>query len=184
MIIKEKQVQGKAGALITLRSLTAEDVKQLIEYQMDIAKESEYMVRYPEEVDQNESEVAKRITNMMESDTSAYIGAFVNGVLAGNCGLYIVDPKKRMKHRCAIGLGVMKRYRNLGIGKLLVQESIALAKALGYEQMELDVVEENKGAIHIYEACGFRTTGSFPHAFKMKDGRYHDCLFMVKLLQD
>lgn len=182
MIIKEKQVKGKDGTTIILRSLTEKDAKGLIDYQMDLAKESEYMVRYPEEVDQNIAEVAKRITGMIESETSAYIGAFVEDALVGNCGLYLVDAKKRMKHRCAIGLGIITQYRNLGIGRLLVQESIALAKTLGYEQVELDVVEENKGAIHVYESCGFEVTGRFPHAFKMKDGRYHDCLFMVKLL--
>lgn len=182
MRIEDKNYCGRHGECILLRTLQEQDAEGLIHYTMEIAKESEYMLRYPEEVTIDIEDVKQTIKNMRESETDGYIGVFVDGELAGNFGLYMVNPRLRTRHRCAIGIGIMKQYRNMGLASLLMKEGILLAKTYGYEQMELDVVEENSVAIHLYEAFGFHKIGMLPHAFKMKDGRYHDMILMMKSL--
>lgn len=48
--------------------------------------------------------------------------------------------------------------------------------------MELEIVSSNERAKHLYEKCGFVKTGVLPHAQRLKDGRYQDYDFMVKML--
>lgn len=182
MMVTEQRYLSKQGESVQLRSLCEQDAEQLITYTMDIALESEFMMRYPEEVEQNIEIVQKKIAWMKESERNAYIGAFLNGVLVGNFGLYAVNDVFRTQHRCAIGLGVISSARNQGIASLLLQEGIPLAKKIGYEQMELDVVEDNLAAIHLYENYGFRQTGRIPKGFKMKNGATHDLILMIKQL--
>ncbi|MBQ9134425.1 MAG: GNAT family N-acetyltransferase [Clostridia bacterium] len=66
-----------------------------------------------------------------------------------------------------------------------VQDAAALleqAKAIGYEQAELEVVADNTRAIALYESLGFSVCGRLPNNMKYSDGTYADALFMVKPL--
>ena len=57
-----------------------------------------------------------------------------------------------------------------------------LAKKMGYEQVELEVVEGNTRAKNLYERFGFRETGKNLRALKYDDGSYRDEYKMVKIL--
>ena len=54
------------------------------------------------------------------------------------------------------------------------------AKALGYEQVELEVVAPNSRAISLYEKFDFVRTGTLPHYYKYRDGSYVDACYMVR----
>jgi ribosomal-protein-alanine N-acetyltransferase len=53
-------------------------------------------------------------------------------------------------------LAVLPRYRRKGIGKALMQRSIALLRRRGFETVYLNVREDNETAIQLYESLGFR----------------------------
>ena len=57
-----------------------------------------------------------------------------------------------------------------------------VAKKVGYEQAELEVVAENKDAIHLYEKLGFEKYGTLPDSMKFADGSYMDAYWMMKKL--
>ncbi len=57
-----------------------------------------------------------------------------------------------------------------------------LAKNMGYEQVELEVVEGNTRAKNLYERFGFRETGKNFRDLKYDDGSYRDECKMVKIL--
>ena len=54
-----------------------------------------------------------------------------------------------------LGTGLLPDYRGQGLGKRLIQEVVALSKAYGYHQIELDVRSSNQRAIHVYGQLGF-----------------------------
>ena len=56
------------------------------------------------------------------------------------------------------------------------------AKALAYEQVELEVVAQNTRAIALYEKFGFVKIGDLPHYYKYRDGSYADALRMLRVL--
>jgi len=51
--------------------------------------------------------------------------------------------------------------RGTGLGRQLAQAIIVVAKELGYSIMRLDTLDSLKGAMHLYEMLGFRTTGPY-----------------------
>ena len=64
----------------------------------------------------------------------------------------------------------------------MLQIVLDLAKNVGYEQAELEVMAENKDAIYLYEKLGFEKYGTFPDNMKFADGSYMDAYWMMKKL--
>ena len=52
----------------------------------------------------------------------------------------------------------------------------------GVRQIELDFIEGNSRARHLYEKMGFRITGVKPDAIRTKDGTFINEYMMLKLL--
>ena len=57
---------------------------------------------------------------------------------------------------------------------MMLEAVLKVAKELGYEQAELEVVADNKTAIVMYEKLGFEQYGVFPHNVKYSGGKYAD----------
>ena len=53
------------------------------------------------------------------------------------------------------GMAILPEARGQGVGRWLVEQIIADAKARGDRRLELEVIEENTPAIHLYERAGF-----------------------------
>ena len=64
----------------------------------------------------------------------------------------------------------------------MIEYLIELAKQIGFEQMDLEVVEGNDNAKHLYEKCGFVETGKRMRALKDDDGMYRDEIIMYRVL--
>jgi GNAT superfamily N-acetyltransferase len=56
------------------------------------------------------------------------------------------------------GVGVVRERRRQGIGKLLTRGLIERARALGADEMVLEVIVDNRPAIRLYEKLGFART--------------------------
>jgi ribosomal protein S18 acetylase RimI-like enzyme len=52
-------------------------------------------------------------------------------------------------------MAVLPEYQNRGIGKALLKEALAIAKATGY-QAKLEVHQDNPAARHLYSSLGFK----------------------------
>ena len=67
-------------------------------------------------------------------------------------------------NRCEMKrLYVKPNYRNLKIGKKLVNEIILLAKKDGYQEMVLDTIKPLKRAINLYKKFGFKEIDPYYH---------------------
>lgn len=83
-------------------------------------------------------------------------------------------------HRYEIALALYQKYCGVGIGKMMLETVLSVAKKLEYEQAELEVIRDNGHAIRLYEKLGFRTYGTFPDNMKYADGTYADAVWMMK----
>lgn len=63
-----------------------------------------------------------------------------------------------------------------------MQTALDVAKEIGYEQVELEVISDNKRAIALYRELGFEKYGSFPRNMKYANGTYADADWMMKRL--
>lgn len=100
-------------------------------------------------------------------------------------GLYILHPNNI--GRCATianaSYAVGRDARGKGIGKLLVEDSLAKGKAKGFHILQFNaVVKSNIPAIRLYEKLGFESLGIIPECYRKNDGSFEDLmLFFHKL---
>ena len=100
--------------------------------------------------------------------------AFENGRVIG---LYILHPNNvgRCGHIANASYAVSHTARGKGIGRMLVEDSLAHAIKHGFRIMQFNaVVASNAGARHLYEKLGFVQLGTIPGGFQMPDGSYAD----------
>lgn len=74
-----------------------------------------------------------------------------DGVLLGTCGVYPVAPGDMELRKMYLAADA----RGKGVGKRLLEESVAFCRARGARRMVLDTVEQMTTAIAFYERNGF-----------------------------
>ena len=92
-------------------------------------------------------------------------------------GLYILHPNNvgRCGHIANASYAVGSAARGKGVGRMLVEDSLAQGKAHGFRVLQFNaVVATNAGARHLYEKLGFVQLGTIPGGFRMPDGTYTD----------
>ena len=93
-------------------------------------------------------------------------------------GVLRLTEKARLRHTASVALIVHAGYHNMGVGRAILSQLLEIAdKWLMLVRIDLEVVADNAGAIHLYESLGFQTEGRLKYAF-MKDGKYADLLIM------
>ena len=171
MIIDEVRFKLRDGREALLRSPKEEDVESTLEYLVVSAGETDFILRYPEECGKYTPEGEKKLFEQKnESPNEAMIMCVVEGKVVGNCEISFFKGMKT-KHRASIGIALISEFWNQGIGTKMFEEMIRLAENReDVLQIELEFVEGNARARHLYEKMGFRITGVRPNAIRLKDG--------------
>lgn len=87
----------------------------------------------------------------------------------------------KIRHRANVGIALLREFWNQGIGTRMFQEMIRLAESReGVLQMELDYIEGNSRARHLYEKMGFRIAGVHPNAIRLRDGTLLNEYLMIR----
>ncbi|MDF3025828.1 MAG: family N-acetyltransferase [Fluviicola sp.] len=91
---------------------------------------------------------------LFKTGQSHYFIAKENGIIAGGCGIY---PTEGLPEGCVelVKLYVAKSYRGTGLGKQLIERSIAAATSEGYRELYLETLPELHIAVGLYEHLGF-----------------------------
>lgn len=181
MRFEEKEIRLKDGRTAILRSPSPDDVAELLEYKKRTAAETPFLLRSPGENTMTVDEERNYLQHVLDSDSKCMILCTVENKVAGNCS---IDRKTKRKicHRASIGIALLEEFWNLGIGTAMFEELIAIGKAWGLTQLELEVVEGNTRAIGLYRKMGFETVGFTPNAMRMPDGTFAKEYLMVKPL--
>lgn len=93
---------------------------------------------------------AKSLENSLKYSTYQFLTAWVQDQLVGYIGSMEV-----MDEADIVSVAVFPQMRKKGIGDTLVRETLKQAVEKGIKRVFLEVREGNKGAIHLYENCGF-----------------------------
>lgn len=182
MIFKPKTITLKDGHTCTLRPAEAKDAQEMLDYLRTSAGETPFLLRNPDEVTFTVESEESFLENKKNTPRELMMVAEVDGVLAGNCGIVTNGELRRVYHRGGFAIALLKEYWHLGIASAMMTYAFELAKEMGYEQMELEVVDGNERAKALYEHLGFQETGKHLHALKYDDGNYQDEYTMVKFL--
>jgi L-amino acid N-acyltransferase YncA len=105
------------------------------------------------------------------------------GAVVGWASLNSFNPRRAYDHVADISVYVERSWRGKGVGRLLLERLITLARQLGYHKMVLAAFPFNTGGMALYERVGFKTVGVYREQGQL-DGRWVDVIVMEKLLSD
>ena len=175
-----KDIKLKNGQILKISSATLEDAVAFANYMNTIRYESKFLSMDDTEDSITAESELKWIENVLKNDNKFILVAKIDNVLVGMCDISPISNKVRYKHRSRVGVSVLKEFWGLGIASELMKCIIEKAKTVNFEQMELQVVDTNESAIHLYSKFGFCETGYIKNAIKYTDGSYANLILMQK----
>lgn len=177
----EKENINLNGHDLLLRNATEEDAQMLIDCLKTACGETRFLAKEPEEITFTIEDERAFIRGQNSSENSIMLLGFLDGEYVGNCSLMGAGTA-RSRHRVNLGIALLQKYTGMGIGRVMIEKLISVARDNGIEQIELEVVADNERAISLYKKLGFEILGTFPKNMKYKDGTYADAYWMMKQL--
>lgn len=110
----------------------------------------------------------------LENSASKYICATYNNKIIGFAGIWICINEAHVTN-----IVIKKNFRGNGIGKLLLKELIKISNSLKLTNITLEVNENNKIAISLYQKLGFDILGKRKKYYNGVDS----ALIMTKILR-
>ncbi len=153
---------------IVIRKATKGDVSAILKNLKKVAKEQVYLGI--EEV----TPVHRRYhTDRLKDRKCLTIVALVEGKIVGSLTLWHSGLEK-MKHVRELGMLVIEGYREIGVGRALMDYALNWARRQkGVEKVVLGVFSTNKRAMRLYRSFGFKVEGVLKRQHILK-GKYAD----------
>lgn len=185
MIYEAHEFTLKNGLKVTIKSPEVSDALKLLDNIVNVSESTNYLLSEPEDYDiyYKDIKLEEDFITSFNNKRDYLLCVYLDGQIIGNSALRF-NYHEKDKHRVNIGIAIQEKYQGLGIGSILFDIMIELAKnSEGVEQIELDVINANEKAKRLYLKKGFKKTGDIPHQLKLKDGTYLDGEMMVLFLE-
>lgn len=177
-----KTVQLKNGKLVLIREAKPEDAENLRETVKAYLDESDYIPKSSDEFKLSVAEEQSWISSFVEKENSLLLVAEYEDRIIGNIDI-TGSIRNAMKHTGVIGMGMLKEWRNQGLGTALMRHALDWANENRIlEMLWLEVYTENTGGVALYKNMGFGECGIVKDFFKHQD-RYFDKLTMSRSLK-
>ena len=183
MKVEEKIITLKDGRNAILRSGQVSDALQLNESFDKTKSQTKFISMSPDDKTSIE-EQEERINRYINAESEVLLVAIVDGQIAGSCTFGVRHKTKRTKHRASLGIALEDSFTNIGLGTAMIEYAISICKDMGFERLELGVIEGNDRAYNVYTKVGFKATGRIYQCFKYDDGTYADEILMSMSLLD
>ena len=152
--------------MIETRGYAQQDIKDMADVWNEVVEDG---IAFPQEETLDEKSAAEFFAAQTYCGVAVEDGRII--------GLYILHPNNvgRCGHIANASYAVGSATRGKGIGRMLVEDSLAKAADYGFRVMQFNaVVATNAGARHLYDKLGFVQLGTIPGGFRMRDGTYAD----------
>ena len=181
MLFEERRFALKDGREAVLRAAEPDDAPQMLDYLTTTARETEFVLRYPEECRWTEEQERRLLENFRDNPDSLFLTCFVDSELTGNCELQF-NQKIKVRHRASVAIALCKKYWGLGIGTAMFRAMEDVARQRGVRQLELEYIDGNARGKALYEKMGFVRIAEHPEAIRLRDGSFRSLVFMMKKL--
>lgn len=175
-----KKFKAKNGKEVVIRTIKYGDLKLVLNYINKLIEEDTFiMTNEKKSFKEEKNWIKKRLDEMKKGKGITLISGCDKKIV----GISQLDPGSgdRSPHVCNFGIGVLKKYRSLGIGKEMTRQIITIAKKMKFKIILLGVFANNEVAIRLYKKLGFKQVARLPKIFLYK-GKYVDDIWMVKKL--
>jgi RimJ/RimL family protein N-acetyltransferase len=102
----------------------------------------------------------------------------VRGSTVLGCAAVIRDPHSWSDHVAELRVLVAPALRGSGLGQQLAQEGCALAVERGQEKIVAQMTVDQRGAIAVFQALGFRPEALLTKHVKDRQGQAHDLVVL------
>ncbi|MQR94322.1 GNAT family N-acetyltransferase [Fictibacillus phosphorivorans] len=169
----------KGERKLTVREASIEDAEKMLVAAPKALIDAPYMLTTIEDLEKLSLENIKKELEYYSTNPNylKLVAEFENEI-AG-----VIDfkngNKEKIAHQGSFAMTVLPQFRNLGVGRALVESLISWARNhKTIEKICLEVMEDNYGAIHLYKSLNFVEEGRKAKAVKL-DGRYQDLILMA-----
>ena len=177
MILTKKNLRN--GVSVTIRPLQKEDLDDIWTIFNQVVQEKKYIP------------VINPVTSRFEKENWYYrqkeednvvVVSEVNQSVVGQCMIEHIGWDAAA-HVGELGIILSPSYRNLGIGRLLVDAAVKGAREKGFEKIVLSCFHTNTRALNLYQSMGFKKIGTRDEQFKL-DGKIFDEVLMELFLRE
>jgi RimJ/RimL family protein N-acetyltransferase len=175
-----EEFEAKDGKKIIFRTPKPSDLFQLLHFINSLIEEDTFILTCKKRTIKEEKEYMRKILKSMKEGKGVWVVALHNEKIVAHGSVHVSG--ERSPHVCELSISVLKPYRNLGIGKKLIDLLINFGKTLNFKYIILGVFANNKIAIKLYKKFGFKQVARIPKIFLYK-GKYVDDIWMMKKIK-
>jgi acetyl-CoA C-acetyltransferase len=174
-----KQVRLEDGSTVTFRPLRKADEGALAAFLGSLPLRDRACLKE----DVADPKVITRWIDHLDYDNVLPVVALDDGRIVGDTTLHF-NPTGWSRHQGEIRLTTDAAYRARGLGRLLTQEVIDIARELGLEQLSIELAPELHEAYQLCVKLGFKQVAVLEGFITDLEGAERDLLLMVKRLRD
>lgn len=183
-LVKDYSVILKNGKTIEIGSAKIEDEESLLKFGQTSILDHEYQAMFPDEFTITIEQEKEFINSHRELSNKLALVARDGKKVIAMLNFGPVTRLRKMAHIVNFGAGVLKEYRGLGIGQIMMNKALDWIKnETSYEKIELRVIGSNERAIYIYKKYGFIEEGRLKNEFKFSDSDYRDDVLMALYIE-
>jgi RimJ/RimL family protein N-acetyltransferase len=172
----------KSGKKITIRLPKEKDAQAILDLKRGYIKNTSTLPLTLDEYPNDLQKERQLIYDYEQSNNSVFLVAEYNDELIGNIDL-TGNKRSKMSHTAMLGMGIDEKWRNQGLGKILIESAIEWAKNQSeLEIIWLDVYASNAIGYNLYKKTGFEISGTITNFFKQGDA-YIDKVQMYQRIQ-
>lgn len=121
-------------------------------------------------------QVRKQLLDMRKTKNSMYFVCIVNGEFAGYATAegYMQD---RTRHIADIRIGVLEKYKRIGIGKALIKYVEAWAQESKLKRLQANILQQNEAALTLFKEANYTEEGIRYQSFKLNDEFFNEIAF-------
>lgn len=176
-------VKESDGCKVRIREGNLQDAEELLKIQKAVVEEGDFLITSQEEfANKTIEQQMKWMKQILENDRETIFVAENNDTVVG--WLVFQSPdRQRLAHTGSFGMMIHRDFRGKGIGKMLICELLAWAKAHPLlEKVSLGVFSTNHHAIALYKHMGFVEEGRKVKEIKLSEYEYADDILMYKFV--
>ena len=175
----------KNKTTVEVRTVTPKEAKSLLNLLDLIYSNNDLMDYTPNEIGEIKVKaVRKKIKEYEKAKRQIMLGVYSENRLVGLCCVSRVSEREKQSHRAALFIGMVERFRGMGLGAALMKMAFDFASKVAYEQFETTVLAGNTPAFILCTEYGFQAMCNFKRAYKNLKGGYQDSILLIKYLNN
>jgi ribosomal protein S18 acetylase RimI-like enzyme len=173
-----KKVQLQTGTSVTIRPMVREDADKLHAFFSKVPREDRLFFRD----DVSLRDVTDSWAKELDYEKVLPLVAEVGGNIVGDATLH----RRKFgwtSHVGKVRLVIDKDYRGKGLGTLMIEELIHIAKKAGLELLVAELMADQRAAIGAFKRLGFEKEAAFYNYVKDQAGEERNLVVMMKNLR-